>query len=212
MKFWNVAKWILACLILGGVFYWFWSPLTTWIGQLDEIVKAALITVVGVAITALITVIVKGVENRHAVEAQFRKDRSELFIKFMEEFDSLMSQTRTGRRRRPNHLVRVLKDFQRKTTVWCSEDIMSKFQQLKTETSKFSDTSTVYQLGMALRAYGELILTMRKDLGLSNRGLDKASFGAKLILRDPDLLLEQMRTTPSMSTTDLREIEERGRR
>ena len=205
-KICNAGILIVVSLAVIGI-HSYRCPLIAWFTELDEIVIAAIITVVGVMMTAIVSLAVKRLENKHAIEAQFRKDRTDLYIRFMEEFDSLMSSS-PRRKRRPDHLVNVLKDFQRKTTVWGSEEMMSKFGQLKDTSSRFSDDRTVNGLGTTLRAYGELVLTMRKDVGLSNRGIDEKTFGARLVLRNPDFLLSFMKTNPSMSVAELTRIEE----
>ena len=49
---------------------------------------------------------------------------------------------------------------------------------------------------------------MRKDLGLSCRGLDKETFGLRHVLRNPDLLLAVMKENPDMTTDELTKREQ----
>lgn len=44
---------------------------------------------------------------------------------------------------------------------------------------------------------------MRKDVGLACRGLDEDTFGAQVVLKYPDLLLEAVEEDPNMSVDEL---------
>ena len=54
---------------------------------------------------------------------------------------------------------------------------------------------------------GGLILAMRKDLGLSNRGIDKDTFGAHYMLRHASTFLAAVKENPEMTTEEYAKIE-----
>ena len=68
-------------------------------------------------------------------------------------------------------------------------------------------TTTIGELGEQLQTLGALILAMRKDLGLSNRGIDEKTFAAHLILRHADVFLNHLKTNPKMTNNEYTKVE-----
>ena len=174
---------------------------------LDPIIHAAFITVGGVALTMFGSFIFKRLENKYAVDAQFRQAKAELFMEFMKALDDLGSSEKTKRIKRGDNLLNFLREFRRKTMFWCSPKVMEAFDKLKNySASNVGEGNTVKWLHDTLMIYGELILVMRKDLGLSNRGLDNEKVGLST-LRNPEILVDCVKKNPLMSTDQLAEIE-----
>lgn len=124
-----VGSWILVLgLVLGGAYllYWAAGEFAEWFGKRDTIIQAAFIAVGGAVLTAITALFVKRIENKHAVDAQFRKDKADLFLEFMKAFDDLGSANITNRR-----LLKLLKDFQRKMVIWCDVDTMKVFIEMR---------------------------------------------------------------------------------
>ena len=170
------------------------------LSELDKTVSAALLTAAGVAITAII---VKHVEHRHTVEAQFRDNKVKLFQDFLLEYDKL--SLRKGNEDDDNqHLVEFLKDWQRKIIFWGGPSVLKNFLALK---NGMGPINTVQDMGNVLQLMGDLILSMRKDLGLSNIGINRQAFAAHLILRHATLFLSALKTNPSMKLSEYEEIE-----
>ena len=207
-----IAVIVVLGLSLGAVYllYLFTIQFAVWFAKLDTLVQAAFIAVGGAVLTAITALSIKRIENKHAVDAQFRKDKADLFLEFMKAFDDLQASERNKRNKRGDNLLNLLKDFQRKSILWCSVRTMKKFDELKDFASSHADdeTQTVDWLGTSLRLYGELVLTMRKDLGLSCRGLDKETFGLRHVLRNPDLLSAAMKENPNMTVDELTQREQ----
>ena len=53
---------------------------------------------------------------------------------------------------------------------------------------------------------GDFLLSMRKDLGFSNKGIDRRTF-AHLILRNPDLFLDMASENPKITMAEIANIE-----
>lgn len=199
-------------LILGFAYlsYLVASQIQQWIASLDIVIQAALIAVGGAVLTAITALTVKRLENKHAVDAQFRKDKAELFLEFMRAFDDLFSTDKTKKIKRGDNLLNLLMDFRRKTIVWCRVETIHRFDELKdfaaASTSSGKD-QTVEWMAKNLELYGQLLLAMRKDVGLSRRGLDDGTFGLRFRLRNPDLLLQAVSENPNMSLDELAERE-----
>ena len=55
---------------------------------------------------------------------------------------------------------------------------------------------------------GDFVLAVRKDLGLSNKGIDRKTF-ASLILKNPDLFLDMALKNPRVTLAELAIEEQR---
>ena len=141
------------------------------------------------------------VEKKHEVEAQFRQDKVDLFSGLLTRFDQLSSESNTN----SEQLVDFLKDFQRKIVFWAGPQVMTNYFALRK--GHLTETRTIGDLGRSSQVMGALILAMRKDVGLSNFGLDPRTFAAHLILRHADLFLNRLKDNPNMTTAELAEIE-----
>ena len=124
---------VVLVLSLGAVYFLYLSVIqfAGWFVKLETIVQAAFIAVGGAVITAITALFIKKVENKHAVDAQFRKDKADLFLEFMKAFDDLYGPGKNKRIKRGDNLLNLLKDFRRKSIIWCSVRTMKKFDELK---------------------------------------------------------------------------------
>ena len=173
--------------------------------SLDDIVLAAVIAVGGVVVTAMAGLVLKRLEKKHEVEAQFRAEKAELFEDFLIQFDKLSAKDASG----PDELVQYLKDFQRKIVFWSHPKVIRSYFELRASVGL---SQTVGQLSRMLEATGKLILAMRKDVGLSNFGFDQKTFAANLILRNSEIFLSSLKENPEMTIEDLVEKEKAAER
>ena len=151
---------LIAGLSAGG--WWLIAEVIESLSDLDKLVQAALITVAGAALTAIAAFLVKKIEKKNEVEAQFREQKVQLFNDLLLQF-SLLSEE--GGKRDPEELVQFLRDFQRKLIFWGGPKVLTSFIAIR---RGFTESKTIGDLGGALQILGDLILAMRKDLGLSN--------------------------------------------
>ena len=196
---------VLVGLVVGGIYvvYLAIGGIGSWFAGLDVVVQAAFIAVVGAVVTAITALFVKKMENKYAIAAQFRKDKAELFLEFMKAFDDIFDPDKSKKIKRGSNLLNVLKDFRRKMIVWCDVATMRKFDELRSHAVSIGDAQTPHTIAATLKLYGELLLSLRRDLGLSCRGLDKERFGLDLVLRHPDLFLNALEEDPDISMNDL---------
>ena len=178
-----------------------WSPLS----QLDKSVFAALVTGTLIAVGAIS---VKHVEHRHSVEAQFRSDKVELFNSFVETLNQLSGEDGIG----AEDLAESLKEWKRRLLFWGSPKTLRIFLSLGELGARID---TVEGMAKSLKIVGALLLAMRKDIGVSNKGVtrhvsgvDRSTvFAARYILRDSEMFLHHLRKNPTMSMEDFTRIE-----
>ena len=206
---WKDAVWMfvgLAFIGLIGVSVWFsLESLFKTLSVLDKGVMAALITGVLIAFGAIF---VKHIEHRHSVEAQFRNDKvamyNELFGWFMKLTES--------EERSEQELAEALREWKRKILFWGGPKVIRHFISLSQIPSEIQ---TIKDLATSTQVLGNLLLAMRKDVGLSNRriisterGIDRATaFGARYILRNDALFFECLRKNPNMTTQEFSALE-----
>lgn len=206
----QVGKFISGMLLLAGLVYGTWWMLhAVWsvLFSLDKSVLAALITGTLVASGAIW---VKYIEHRHSVEAQFRDAKVKLFNDFMEFLDQMATKVITT-----EEGTNMLKEWKRKTLFWGGPKVMAGFLSLSKQRS---DSKTVGEMARHVQVLGDLILAMRKDVGLSNRGIVTGStkgvskgtiLGARYMMRYPDLFLDCLQKDPSTPIERLTALEAR---
>ena len=167
---------------------------------MDPIIWAALIAVGGAVVTAVSALHAKRLENRYAVDAQFRGSKEQLYLEFTETLDKVFDGKMSDGR-----LLDEIKNFKRKLILWGSVKTIRRFNAFAT-ISMGSDKTTKWLLD-STRAYGDFLLAMRKDLDLPCKGLDRKEFGARHVLRNPELLLRLGEESPDMSLDELAKIE-----
>ena len=196
---------ILALVILAGLSWWLLSRLwLSFLSTMDTEVLAALVTG---ALVASGAIYLKHIEHKHSVEAQFRDSKVKLFNEFMEMFDGLMHGDGGT-----EEATATIRKWKRKLLFWGGPDVVRASLLLSTMQSG----NTIGSLSDPMEKMGNLILAMRKDLGLSNSGIVRDApsglskgtiLGARQILRHPDLFFRYLREKPSMTMKELTKIE-----
>ena len=185
---------VIAALLVG--IYWatisVWDALSSVDAKLAVGVVAAATTVLGATLTVTIG---KYLERKHAVEAAFRERKVEIYDGFLQELFKLFGQEGipddTG-------LANFIRDWQRKLIVWGGSKVLLTYIEWRSHLSRTSnepDAETIYLMG-------EFLLSMRKDLGLSNKGIDRGVF-AHMILRNPDLFFEMASKDPNVTFAEI---------
>ena len=135
----------------------------------DASFQTAIITAGSVMLAAIYG---KYLENRHSVESQFRSQKIELFEEIMEGIQLIAKNKLSG-----DQLATSLEGWKLKSTLWGSPKVMQAFLSLGTLHNPSRPITTVGDLAVFSQWQGSLILAMRKDLGLSNRGIMKSHRG-----------------------------------
>lgn len=191
--------------LLGGILYGlFWILPKVWsrVQEMDGTVVAAIITS-GFVVTSAIWA--KYLERRHSVESQFRRSKVKLFNDFMESLEAL---SREGEEIEQDKLLNKIREWKRRTLFWCGPKVMHGFLSL----GELEHDQTVGGMAQSIEIIGNLILEMRKDVGLSNRGIvtnvptgisEGTVLAARYMLRYPNVFLSALKANPSMKISDL---------
>ena len=179
-----------------------WSIATGFISNLDDRILAALATG---ALVALGAIYGKYMENRYSVEAQFRNKKVRLFNDFIEKLQAVSKERDQISQ---EELVEIFKKWKREILFRSGPDVMRNFLALG---AMNTDIETVNDLSKSMNTMGNLILSMRKDIGLSNRrivpkelGIPLGTvFGARFLLKEPDLFFKAIRRSPTIKARDL---------
>lgn len=205
-----IIRCLILLLLLLAEMYWgpwkilsvIWGAAAEFIGSLDDRVLAGLVTGALVAFGAIYA---KYMENRYSVEAQFRNKKIKLFNEFVEILQGL---PKSDTRLREDELVRVFTRWKREMLFRSSPEVMQNFLAIG---GMSQNIKTVSDLSKPLELMGNLILSMRKDIGLSNRNIVPKRFGvstgivfgARFQLKDPELFLSALRRRPTTKISDL---------
>ncbi len=189
---------ILLLFAIFGAFIWgiYWSVSSIWDALVSVDTKlavgivAAVTTVIGATLTVTIG---KYFERKQAVEADFRERKVEIYDEFLGEFFKLFeSQNNMD----DSRLVSFLKEWNRKVVVWGGSEVLRSYIKWMGHL-KSSEPNAESMFLM-----GDFVLAVRKDLGLSNKGIDRKTF-ASLILKNPDLFLEMATKNPRVTLAEL---------
>ena len=100
-------------------------------------------------------------------------------------------------------LADFLREWQRKLTVWGGARVLRTYIKWRDHLLSKGDEPDAESVFLM----GEFLLAMRKDLGLSNNGIDRRVF-AHLILRNPGLFLESSKKNPNITNAEIAQMEE----
>ena len=199
------VKWILIGVVVLLVGFTLGTPFVQWVSGQEAIVQAALIASIGAPVTAFTHFLGKRVENKNQIEASFREKKIDLYLRFVTHLDSYFHPEQGGNKS-TKHTVKVLLDFQRKLVFWCGPATTRKFLKFKKALVRPDEDmaeGSVGRLAHHSELFSELLLAMRRDLGLSNRGIDKKTLWAELNLKEPELLFEWAQKDPDMLSGEL---------
>ena len=155
----------------------------------------------------------KYMERRHSVEAQFRDAKVALFNEFMKALDQAVDGSKS-----PDEFTSMLKEWKRKLLFWGGPKVMARYLSLG---ERLGHVNTVQEMALSTQAMGDLILAMRKDIGLSNRGIITGTtmgiprgtiFGARYLMRYPNFFLDHLRKCPTMTMDELTALEKKNAR
>jgi hypothetical protein len=153
-------------------------------------------------LTAFTTVIVATVtlafgryfERKKEIEAHFRDKKIAIYDEFLKQFFKLYyesSDTMT---------VDFLREWQRQAFLWGGANVLNSFLTWRVHLGLGKpDAKTMFLMEDFFRA-------LRKDIGLSNRGLNRGSF-IRMILKHPDLFFAMASANPNVTLAELSEKE-----
>ena len=191
------ASILLALAVVGASIwgiYWIissiWDALVSVDTKLAVGIVAAFTTVLGATLTVTIG---KYFERKQAVEAHFRERKVEIYDEFLGEFFKLFeSQNNMD----DSRFVSFFQEWNRKVTVWGGSEVLRSYIKWMGHLKNGEPNAE------SMFLMGDFVLAVRKDLGLSNKGIDRKTF-ASLILKNPDLFLDMALKNPSVTLAEL---------
>ena len=190
-------------VILGGLGWLLWEVLAFIWGQFVSLkteLAVAILTAAATVLTATGTLVVGRIlEGRQQSATHFREKKTEIYDEFLKEFFAVFY---SGGQSADDALVGFLREWQRKLIAWGGPDVMIKFLAWKAhleKTGSAPDAEGFFKMG-------DLFLSMRSDLGLSNKGLDRKIF-THALLRNADLMLQMYAKNPKVTLAELGALE-----
>jgi len=170
--------------------------------KLDAKVSVGILTAATTIIVATITVSVgKYFERKKEVESHFREKKIEIYDEFLKEFFKIFLSDDDDEHDE-DKLVVFLREWQRKMILWGGADVLTIYIRWKNQLSKLEPNAETMFLT------DEFFRAIRKDIGLSNRNLDKGSF-IHFLLQSSNLFLEKAKENPKITLSELAIIEEK---
>ncbi len=191
---------ILGFALIGGSGYGgdklivtIWAQLLS----LDKQLSVALLTAFTTVIVATLTVMLgRYLERKKEIESHFRASKIQMYDEFLAAYFKLFG----GEDDTDIDLVSFLREWQRKMIVWGGAPVLVAYIAWTQHLRKGElDAQTLFLMDEFFRA-------MRKDIGLSNSGLEKGVF-AHFILRHSEFFLRMAKQNPSITLSELLEKE-----
>lgn len=190
-----ILGFVIIGVILAGIYFlakFIWHQFIS----LDDQVAAAIITTGTTVIISVIVVVVgKYLEKQKEIEQQHRDKKAEIYEKFMEGlfgFLGITSQTSQIRTKKGGvnlrseiELKNMLEEFSRKIILWGGDEVIKEYAEFRRAGSQ-KNAKNDYNILFGLE---EILFKIRKDLGHSNRGLERKDLLA-LFITDLDNLKE----------------------
>lgn len=197
----QVALGILLILGMLALLWWIASALWSWFSTLNSDLAVGMLTASSTIIVATITLVLgRFFERVKEAEAHLRAQKIEIYDEFLKRFFSLFFNEKKDGEVDDEGLVPFLQEWQRKLVVWGGPKVLSSFVSWKQYlASGKTDAHSIFLMDEFFRA-------MRADIGLSNKGLTKGFF-SNLILRHANVFLEEAKLNPSITLSDLAQIE-----
>ena len=191
---------ILGFSIIGGIGYGsFMAVAGLWelFLSLDKQLSIGLLTAFTTVFVSTLTVMLgRYFERKREIESHFRASKIRMYDEFLSEFFKLFGDEEYN----DGDLVPFLREWQRKMIVWGGAPVMSAYIKWNQHLKKHEpDAASVFLMDDFFRA-------MRKDIGLTNSGLEKGVF-SHFILRNSELFLAASKKNPNITLAELSKIE-----
>ena len=162
-------------------------------------IVAAGATVLGSVLTITIG---KYQERKRDIEATFRELKIKMYDEFLETMFNMFRQTRQKETMGNLDLEDFFHKLQRELIFWAGPNALTAYNKWKRHLAakpNNPDANTLYYMS-------EFILSIRKDLGLSNRGLNRDIL-VHMLLRNPDLFLTLTAKNPNITFAEIAKVE-----
>lgn len=169
------------------------------LAALNDNLAVGIVTAVTTVLVATLTVLLgRYFERQKDVESHYREKKTAIYDSFLVEYYKLFDDPKD----KSEDLTKFLKEWRRQLVLWGGADVLVAFIKWKDHLSKGEPDA------QSLFLTEELFKAIRRDLGLSNKGIPKGAF-IKLQLRSADLLLALANKNPNVTLAELGEIEKK---
>ncbi len=195
----QIALGLFLLAVIGALAYWMVSSIWDWFSSLDSNLAVGLLTASSTIIVATLTLVVgKYFERAKEAESHLRAQKIAMYDDFLKNLFELFHQEGE---KESDDLVPFLQEWQRKLVVWGGPGVLKSFITWKESFSEEPNAQSVFKMG-------EFFMAMRKDIGLSNRGIEAGHF-SHLILRHASLFLSAAKENPNITLRELAELEKK---
>ena len=193
--------------------YWVFATVWTSLKAVDTKLAVSLLTASSTIIVGTFTVVVgKYMERQREIESHFREKKLQIYDEFLQEFFKLFydqdkeeDDNVDARNESDTDLVSFLQEWQRKILLWGGPNVLRSYIEWKNHLGKHEpDAKSVFLMENFFRA-------LRKDLGLSNKGLSEGIF-SHLILKNPNLFLAKAKKDRNVKLSEIDKIEKEMQR
>ena len=157
-----------------------------------------------VLVATLTVVVGRYFERKKELDALYRERKTEIYDEFLQKFfETFGSKADAQATPESDNLVPFLREFMRKLILWSGPEVIEAFVKWNDHLAKgVPDADSIFLTE-------SFLLSIRKDLRHSNRGIRKGFF-AKLFLSRGALFLTLAERNPKITLAEVAEIEKRA--
>src|SRR2546427_1181288 len=194
----QIVSGITGLAIIGLVLWAFlWLVVAIWhrsVGLNANLAVGLLTACTTVLVAALTVSFGRYFERKKEIEAHFRDKKIAIYDEFLKEFFQLYYGEN-----KPD-MVDFLREWQRQAMLWGGAGVLNSFLTWRVHLALGKpDAKSLFLMEDFFRA-------LRKDIGLSNRGLNRGSF-IRMILKYPDVFFAMASVNPNVTLEELSEKE-----
>lgn len=178
--------------------YWLLRNAGLYLSSVPKELAAALVAGMVTVLVATLTIVVgKYFERKKELDALYRDKKTEIYDDFLKRFFQIFHSPGSDK---SEDLVAYLRDFSRKTLLWSGPEVVENFLAWKAYAASGKvDARMIFIIE-------DFILSIRRDLRHSNRGIRKGIF-ARMLLRNGEIFLQMAEKNPDISLGELAAIE-----
>ena len=198
---------IFAFAVFISVIYIF-LPLWNSVKSIDVNLAAGLATAFASVLSVLAGVALnKHLERKHATEINFRERKIEFYKEFLEKalpdiFGHEERRSKKTRKLNNSELVSFLRNWHARLIIWGGPDVLLKYiEWLKI--LKAADSSPKAKSMLLLC---DFLLSIRDDLGLSNKGINRKTF-VWIIMKHPEIFLNAVNINEETTLSEIEALE-----
>ena len=198
---------IFAFAVFIGVIYIF-LPLWNSVKSIDVNLAAGLATAFASVLSVLAGVALnKHLERKHATEIHFRERKIEFYKEFLEKalpdlFGQEERNSKKIRKFNDSELVLFLRNWHAKLIIWGGPDVLLKYTEWLTILKATDDRPKAKSMLLLC----DFLLSIRDDLGLSNKGINRDTF-VWIIMKNPEIFLNAVNINEETTLSEIETLE-----